>query len=552
LIPLAGRLPPEWQERYESLSGEFGSLPGGRSPRFESTWVGPLSPWTREAVAGWAPAQLIERLRAWEPRSGWREPTPEGAGRLVAEVVATNPGRYAAEAFSFRELEPTYVRALLGGLREAVREERPFSWAPVLVLGDWITRQSDPPREGSDPERDQDWSATRKELASLLSAGLEAKWAVPDLRLRTTVWNVLTSLTEDKDPTPTSERRYGADELDPLTVSINTTRGEALHAVVRYALWNLQAHEGVPDWRAFDEMPEVRELLERHLHVETDSSLAIRAVYGQWLPWLVLLDRRWVEDHLEMIFPSALADRNYRDAAWDTYLARNQLFRSVFEVVAREYDRAVDEVGRERALKTFRHEHPDELLAEHVLTAYLLGWIELEPDQLAARLFSRAPGPIRVHALTFVGSVLGEEEGPTPTICERAQDLWAWHVANGPTPAEYATFGHWYESGRLEEEWALPKLLEALAGCEGPIDSDHGVAERLAASTAPLKDRLRAFDLMVQGAPANSWRISSWETELRAVLSPALADPATHLMGRDLIGRLLAKGYDGFIDLRGE
>ena len=80
--------------------------------------------------------------------------------------------------------------------------------------------------------------------------------------------------------------------MDPATLSLNTTRGQAFHGVVRYALW-LQRHSEDPDKFSFSDAPEVKAVLDAHLDVNRDPSLAIRSVYGQWFPWLVLLDRDW-------------------------------------------------------------------------------------------------------------------------------------------------------------------------------------------------------------------------------------------------------------------
>src|SRR6202011_402226 len=120
------------------------------------------------------------------------------------------------------------------------------------------------------------------------------------------------------------EERYGGSNMDPLTHSINTARGAAMHSVVRYALWVHRAIEreqaGGDVESNFVGIPEVRDLLELHLNPQEDPALAVRAVYGQWLPWLALLDRRWVTTHLGTIFPSDPASRTYWDAAWETYI----------------------------------------------------------------------------------------------------------------------------------------------------------------------------------------------------------------------------------------
>ena len=95
------------------------------------------------------------------------------------------------------------------------------------------------------------------------------------------LWDVLSSLADDPEPTPKHEQRYGGSNMDPATLSINTTRGNAMHAVVRYALW-VRRHIELTSYRkehikqGFEEMPEVREILDYHLKPSHDPALAIR------------------------------------------------------------------------------------------------------------------------------------------------------------------------------------------------------------------------------------------------------------------------------------
>ena len=97
---------------------------------------------------------------------------------------------------------------------------------------------------------------------------------------------ILQELTEDPDPTPEDEAKFlSQPNSDPHSLSINTIRGDAMHAVVQYALWLRRAFEKAVNREAlvaggFEEMPEVREVLERHLDPATDPSLTTRSVYG--------------------------------------------------------------------------------------------------------------------------------------------------------------------------------------------------------------------------------------------------------------------------------
>src|SRR5437660_8268252 len=109
--------------------------------------------------------------------------------------------------------------------------------------------------------------------------------------------------------------------MDPATYSINTTRGEVMHALVRYAWWvrlHLEKESGgkARAARGFDEMPEVRSVLEKHLDAVLEPSIAIRAVYGQRFGTLYFLDRNWAMANINRIFPRDGARKELGDVAW--------------------------------------------------------------------------------------------------------------------------------------------------------------------------------------------------------------------------------------------
>jgi hypothetical protein len=307
LALLGDSLPEDWQLRYEQLVRKLG---GAEHPEFASytspMWVGPTSPLAPDDLRSMDVDEILRYLRSWEPSGEDMSPSYEGLGRILSDLVASEPQPFAAVSLSFCELDPTYVRAFINGLRDAIKQSHTFTWSPVLNLCRWVLIQ---PRElqGRKPEHearvarhdlDPDWRETRKAIAALISEGLgtDTEARLP-FGLRFRVWEVLAPLTEDEDPTPEHEERYGGSNMDPATLSINTTRGEAMHAVVRYALWVREEKEAVGEGRNvthwFDEMPEVQEVLDRRLDPEVEPSAAVHAVYGWWFPYLVWLDEEW-------------------------------------------------------------------------------------------------------------------------------------------------------------------------------------------------------------------------------------------------------------------
>ena len=119
-------------------------------------------------------------------------------------------------------------------------------------------------------------------------------------------------------------------------------------------------------------MPEVREVLETHLDPTKDPAVAIRSVYGQWFPWLALLDRNWAEEHIPTIFPSDETLHHLRDAAWETYVIFCRPYGDVFDMLQEEYRQAIDRLG-EGKTKWRSPYGAEEHLADHLMTFYWLG-----------------------------------------------------------------------------------------------------------------------------------------------------------------------------------
>lgn len=519
-------LPEGWRQRYEGLVAEYGEP---EHPDFvtwvSGGWVGPTSPKSGEELQAMPIADIAEYLKTWSPSGDSMAPSREGLGRILSSVVSEVPGRFAAGAEMFRRLDPTYVRALLSGFREAVKQKPLFEWPPVLDLCRWVVDQPReiPGRESEYADLDPGWVWTRKAIADLLSAGLEEGAGCIPVEHRHSVWQILNPLTDDPEPTPEYEARYGGSNMDPATLSINTTRGEAMHAVVRYALWVRRHLEKLPDaeqrlQRGFDEMPEVRDVLDKHLDVARDPSLAVRAVYGQWFPWLVLLDNSWARNRVGRIFPSSESEKRYRDAAWETYIFFCSPYDEVFEVLRDQYAATIERLDASRAEKRQLGD-PDDRLAEHLMTFYWRGKLNLgDPNGILSEFLRRAPDPIRGHALSYIGRSLDQwKDTVSPQPLQRLKALWEGRLTaakEAATPdhyiAEMSAFGWWFVSGTFEDIWAINHLDEALK-IAGKVEREETVVERLASLSQNMpREAVQCLEALVKG-DKEGWH--SWLAE---------------------------------------
>lgn len=405
---IADDLRDEWKERYDALVAKRGAPEQTEFPSHSVMWTGPNSPRSDEELTAMTIDELVSFLREWRPSGKIEGPSPEGLGRALAAQVRSRLEEFASQADRFIGLEATYVRSLLDGLPQAEGEKLSFEWAAVLKLARWVVEQ---PREipgrseaGVNDDVDPSWGWARKSVARLLGIGFESQTAPLPAELRALVWEILRPITDDPDPTPEHEAQYGGSNMDPLTLSINSTRGEAMHSVVRYCIWVRRQLETAPDAderlkRGFDEMPEARETLNVHLDPARDSSVAVRAIYGQWLPWLLMIDEKWTRDNVGKLFPVDPNLLSLREATWDTYVVVNNAYTNCLDLLRDQYAWAIERLGSGSRIKSHLGD-PDHSVARHLMIYYWQGRLDLDDrDGLLGRFYTKAPDSVRGDAI---------------------------------------------------------------------------------------------------------------------------------------------------------
>lgn len=567
LKPLRDVLPDAWGRRYEEWVAETEEPEHAEyaSPPTQVRW-GFGSPKSEEEISSESVDEVAAFLAKWQrPTDDPMSQSPEGLGRNLTSTVGAEPERFASRAEIFRGLDPTYVRSFVTGLKNAARQSKTFSWGPILSLCRWVMEQPReiPERATADGvEQDRDWGPARAEIADLLSTGFESEVAGIPFNLRDEAWGVLESITGDSDPTPEQEEKAG-DDTDWFQMSVNTARGEAIHAVVRYALWTRRhldegAGGGERSSPGFDEMPEVREVLDRHLDPECDPSPAIRSIYGQWFPWLATLDARWAEQSLPRVFPSGEENRRLRDAAWDAYVVYTEPYDHAVGLLHNEYVRSIEQLGSRPRSDSRGAERPDERLAEHLMLIYKNGRTNLEDGSLLTYFYEKAPDDLRSHAFWFVGSGLSEAPTVHPEVLERFEALWERRVeaargAQSPAPSkeELTATGHLFASRKFDDARSIVRLKRALE-LSGWAEPDHMVVEHLAelAAEHPML-AVECLGYMVEG-DQEGWGTRYWSGHAREVLVAALnsSDETARESAVALINRLGARGFgEEFRDL---
>jgi hypothetical protein len=305
----------------------------------------------------------------------------------------------------------------------------------------------------------------------------------------------------------------------------------------------------------FDALPEAREVLNQHLTLSFDSSLAVRSIYGQRFPWFVFLDQRWATQNISSIFPAEETFRDWWNAAWETYAIYCLPRANVFHLLSQEYQRAVERIGSSSHMEQHPY-NPEEHLAEHLMTLYWRGTLDLyEPEGILAQFFTLAPDMLRSYALEFIGrSLCAIQEAVPLEVLTRLQKLWEWYIEfvsrtrlqDEPIP-ELATFGWWFSSGKFDDIWATIQLEKILKEQE-KIDIQDVVVKHLAQLSVMMPlPAVTCLYLLVLGNK-DIWITDGWKQHVRIVIANALnsSDREASRTAKQLINLFESRGISDF------
>lgn len=511
---------------------------------------GPTSPKNDDELKALSVPELVEYLRTWQP-SGEHEfarfsPTREGLARQLQPIVKARAAEFAAASDAFVGLDATYVRAIIAGFQDAVKENVVLDWPAILRLFAWAVAQprAIPDRDAKGFDSDPHWGWARAAIARLLRTGFAARGDVHlPLALREQVWGVIEPITGDPDPEPDDEK----DDRDPFNTAINSTRGVAMEAVMGYALWVREPKYVPAGVNGFDDMPEFERVISRHIDPAIDPSRAIRAVYGQSLFHLFSLNRAWFQAHYEDLFP---ADRpDLADAVLHSYLAWGRSWNEeINHALEPQFERAIESLP---APTNEEEKTPAYVLdvGQRLLAMYMHGDLDLSDESLLALFFAGADERTRADLISNVATFVNPaEEEDRAAMRERAIAFWEWRLATS-NDADLRGFGRWMDSKEFDDAWRLAQL-ETVLRRVGNVDMDFQIAGMLGRFAAAFPaETLRCARLLV-GAGMNQMKVHAlmYRHDLHRIIRAALTsgDEALQKDATAFANELVARGFNQF------
>jgi len=352
-------------------------------------------------------------------------------------------------------------------------------------------------------------------------------------------------LARDPEPTLKHEEEFGGDNMEPSTLSVNTVRGEAMHALARLILWSARNKPKE------DILGKIYQELDWHLNADNDPSLAIRSVYGQWLPWIWDSNKSWGGENLHRIFTKD--ERG--DAAWDAYVSLNQAYNNLYALTEPIMRQQVARLEKFNKTPKARRDARSQFV-EFLMVYYWRGLTDLSDGSLVSLFFETADVHYRAEAINFVGFEL-RKTGPgaiDEITKKRLADLWDSRLVTLSSQAqtnkeELEKFGSWFASGVFDSQQSLTRLLEILALIHNS-EPDYMVLEKLSelSSKFPL-ETMQSLKYMIQGT-RERWAVESWRSQVSQVIRAAYVSGISEAKGMaaEQANLLVARGYHHFRD----
>jgi hypothetical protein len=544
-------LSPREKIKYKNLLEISLRDPDFLAPHY--SWSGPNSPQKEETLAAMDINDLCEYLISWQPPKDDFGPIPSrfGLGLELSKIVKKSPQKFIANINKFTDtrIHPTYLKYLFHGFSNALKSGEVLDWSLVIPLMfkliEKMKTEQLPVFEPS--EDDEGWDSATMSIISLLTSLLAQNHNEYLECQKDKIWFIIETLSKHPDPTPAHEKEYGGDNMDPFTMSINTVRGEAFHALFTYMIWcnrlNIRKIRSgklfVPD--------EVKQLAEKHLIASVDPSVAVRSVYGKYLPWLILYDRDWASQIVKDILPEK--DRAMRYAAWETYLA-NTIYRKVYSFMRPYYELAIDELAVPVPQRKYWADML-EGLAGHIMIGLVFN-VDKTKEPLYRRYFSKANGKQRGVAISFAGRdvVLGDKPGDKKTTfpdIKKMQRFWEWRLKESVNVEELKEFGWWAKENFFDNQWLLKSLLQTVKITRGIIEGEHWVVKALSKLSReyPLLCA-EILNIIIRTPDPQTYLISAYKREIKNILTNVFGegDRSAEEIGDQVVDFLTKMGLE--------
>lgn len=538
-------------ERREAI--ELGGAPDAWSQRLQEPDKSPLdgSDFVTRPLG-----EVVTFLETWRPSSGERKETITALAQALRDAAAANVTVYSAGALSFASLAPIYVRQVLEGLLNAVRNEGDLDWVGVLALLDSVSKTAaQVPGSGIEGD-DRDWFWARKAAIELMADGLwRGRDGIP-LGQAKCVQDLVLAFYRSAPRKPDTEDFEESYSHFPYFGAKSTSRGAAVELCVLLIFWlsNDPASEvGKAPREAFDKLAEIREIFDSEVSDRSSDGRIPRAIIGRHLNWLAYFAESWLSAQLPNLFPND--DLTLRDASWISHLVSDRGPNRDLAVAMR--DCYVAEIDRLNEMDS--GSDPKQVknrLSEYLVILFIQ---QALPDEVFDLFWNTAPTRSRQHAMWFLGTQLQLPDEDLPEDMRlRARSYWDRRLASAKSSSdsdhyreELGALGQFFYREGINAEWLMDQVIAMSEAGFTPRES-YGVVDRLAKFSSEFPDRAaQAIASLVKNRHFDRSAHLTQPAALRTIFVNGLGTglPAISSVVVEAINYLATLGNTDFLDL---
>ncbi|MCY1673441.1 hypothetical protein OVA06_01715 [Pseudarthrobacter sp. SL88] len=424
-----------------------------------TSWVGPSSPISQVEMSAMSPTELVSHLESWhDTGDGWGpEPSHEGQGRELSGLLTTNPRALDGVKGLADKLRPTYLRAILQGWKTAVQADLELNWDHATELIRQVLRHSDIspfPVEGGNWDDDVDFQGAKRAAVNLLEELVKQR-AKPAISTETVgvFANLLLRESDDEAAWTRYDSEDTAGGTDPLTLSLNRQWPTRIRGLL-----NLMSHGKQAPW-----YEEARSAIERDIE-RPDIPGASRAVIGERLGRLLVVDPEWLRERTAQLFGSAEGVSREQQIALTTAMATHHYHITLYELLAPAI-LAATRSSEPLVAGWGGGSEPIQRIGEWVISAIIFGHKTLA-DPAAEAFFASTKPRVRGAAIGRIAWSMMNSSSVDDAILDRFADLWdrrVEHVRNHEEDKQELSEFFWFvKSGKFDSSWWLPRLKEAV------------------------------------------------------------------------------------------
>lgn len=322
--------------------------------------VGGISPLKVDKLLEMANQDISDYLKKYVNEDKWfNKPSKEGLGDALLEAIKTNPVKFSLDLHPFLDVPQRYQYKTMWGFVEAWKSNKEFDWNSVLNFCREII------------SKDDFWSCIYAEtesnyreliisqIATLIEEGTKDDNHPYDETYLPLTEKIIYKIILEVG----SNIKYP----DDLSMSVaNSSKGRIFTAAIVYSLKYARLNKGSLEIR----WPiKIKDEFTKRLDKTFDNSLEFSFVLGMYLPNLMYLDKKWVEENISRIFP--IENKDHWKAAMEGYVLYTKVHTDIYHLVKNDGHYF-------NAIRTdFRKEEVRERIIQHVCIGFLNGMEDL-------------------------------------------------------------------------------------------------------------------------------------------------------------------------------